>query len=113
MSSNDLRLCAGIPDRTATATGGDGRPRQYWTYVRNPPSARGVTLNLPVVGGGVSLSGAGDCRATFELAEERVTRLAYSGAAELGPAHDAACAGIVLGCLDLLKGWPPAPVAEG
>jgi len=114
LAENDLRLCAGVPDRTATATAPDGTTRHYWTYVRSPPSASGVNFSLPVIGGGLSLSSTGDCRATFELVDGRVMRLGFSGAAELGPARDAACAGVVLGCLDLLRGWPPGtpPAAE-
>jgi hypothetical protein len=95
-----------VPDRAISVKQPDGGAREYWTYIRTIPSSSGVTLNVPVVGGGVSLSGAGDCRATFELVEGRVTRIGYSGAPDLGPAADAACAPVVTGCLNF-------PVASG
>lgn len=107
LADNDLRLCAGLPDRAETATGPDGVQRRYWTYLRNPPVAAGVTVNVPVFGG-VSISRVADCRATFEIVEGHVTRIGLTGAAELGPAHKAACASLVLGCMELL-GKGPAP----
>ena len=55
-------------------------------------SSGGLTVNLPVIGGGASFNGAGDDRATFEPEQGRVTRVSYGSAADLGPARDAACA---------------------
>ncbi len=60
-----------------------------------------------MVGGGFSLNGGGDCRATSELEQGRVTRLSYSSAADLGPTRNAACVPVVRGCLDLLQSAPP------
>lgn len=97
LRSDDLRLCAGIPDRTATSPGGE-----FWTYDRAPP-ATGLSVPVPVAGGAVNLSAANSCRVTFQLVENRVTRIAFSSASETGLARDAACAPVVQGCLRLLN----------
>ncbi|MDI3307365.1 MAG: hypothetical protein QJR07_21400 [Acetobacteraceae bacterium] len=45
-------------------------------------SSGGLTVNLPVIGGGASFNGAGDDRATFEPEQGRVTRVSYGSAAD-------------------------------
>lgn len=70
--------------------------------IRNIPRSSGVIINIPVVGGGVSLSGAGDCRADLAPVEGRVTRIGYSGAVAPGTVADAACAPVAVGCLAML-----------
>lgn len=107
LTEADLQLCAGVPDRVGEVRDGNGVRRSYWTYQRNPASSGGLTINLPMIGGGFSLNGAGDCRATFELEQGRVTRLGYSGSSDLGPTRNAACGPVVRGCLDLLRSPPP------
>jgi len=107
LAADDLRLCAGVPDRSATSPGGE-----FWTYVRSVPSG-GVNFNLPApLPGGVSLSGGGDCRVTFQLVGGRVRRIGYSGASQFntGPGVDAACAPVVHGCLEALRDGEIGPV---
>lgn len=96
LHSDDLRLCAGVPDRTANSTGGD-----FWTYDRAPPPT-GLSVPVPLAGGSVNMAGASSCRVTFQLVESRVTRVAYSSASDMPLARDAACAPVVQGCLRLL-----------
>ncbi|HYF06443.1 MAG TPA: hypothetical protein VD970_02400 [Acetobacteraceae bacterium] len=97
LRSDDLRLCAGVPDRTATSDGGD-----FWTYDRAPPPA-GLSVPVPVTGGAVNLTGASACRVTFQLVEGRVTRIGFSSASDLPLARDSACAPVIQGCLRLLN----------
>ena len=95
--ADDLRPCAGPPDKRETSEAGE-----FWTYDRTPTGG-GVSVPVPVPGGNVSLSGGGVCCATFQLVEGRVTRTSISGANEIGVARDAACAPVVQGCLRLLR----------
>ena len=97
LRSDDLRLCAGVPNLTAQSEGGE-----FWTYDRAPPPT-GLSVPVPVAGGAVSLAGVNSCRVTFQLVEGRVTRIAFSSASELGLARDSACAPVVQGCLRLLN----------
>ncbi|GGG16970.1 hypothetical protein GCM10010964_01550 [Caldovatus sediminis] len=97
LRADDLRLCAGPPDKRETSEAGE-----FWTYDRTP-SGGGVSVPVPVAGGSVSLSGGGMCRATFQLVEGRVTRTSISGTNELGVARDAACAPVVQGCLRMIR----------
>lgn len=97
LRADDLRLCAGPPDKRETSDGGD-----FWTYDRTPPSA-GLSVPVPVTGGAVNLTSAGMCRATFQLIEGRVTRISLSGANETGIARDAACAPVVQACMGMLR----------
>lgn len=96
LRSDDLRLCAGVPDRTATSDGGE-----FWTYDRAPP-ATGLSVPVPVTGGAVNLSQANSCRVTFQLVEQRVTRIGFSAASDLPMARNSACAPVIQGCLRLL-----------
>ncbi len=97
LRADDLRLCAGVPNLTATSPGGD-----FWTYDRAPP-ASGISAPVPVVGGSLSLSAANTCRVTFHLVSGTVTRIEYSSASDLGLAQDAACAPVVRGCLRMVQ----------
>lgn len=97
LRSDDLRLCAGVPDRTATSDGGD-----FWTYDRAPP-ATGLSVPVPVMGGSVNLSGANYCRVTFQLVEQRVTRIAFQAANDMPLARNSACAPVIQGCLRLVE----------
>jgi hypothetical protein len=105
LAADDLRLCAGIPDRSATFPSGE-----FWTYVRSTP-AGGVNLTLPgPFAGGVNLSAAGDCRVTFQLVDGRVRRIGYSGASEFDSGASSTCAPIVHGCLSALRTGEIGPV---
>lgn len=97
LRADDLRLCAGPPDKRETSDAGE-----FWTYDRTPPGS-GVSVPVPMAGGSVNFSGGGMCRATFQLVEERVTRISISGTNELGVARDAACAPVVQGCLRMIR----------
>jgi hypothetical protein len=97
LAEDDLRLCAGVPDREARTP-----TAAFWTYERTPP-AGSVSFALPAWGGAVSLGGGGECRVTFQIEHGRVARIGTSGASELGLARDAACAPVVQGCLRLLR----------
>ena len=97
LRSDDLRLCAGVPDRTATSEGGE-----FWTYDRAPPPT-GLSVPVPVMGGSVNLSGGNYCRVTFQLVDQRVTRIAFQSANDLPGARSSACAPVLQGCLRLVE----------
>ncbi|WP_424811720.1 hypothetical protein [Roseococcus sp. YIM B11640] len=102
--ADDLRLCAGLPDRKAT--GSDGR--EYWSYERSAPSGTG---SISFAGVGLNIEGGHDCRATFELQEGRVTRMAFSRITS-----PSACAPLVRACNAMMEGGRVAvtvPAAEG
>jgi hypothetical protein len=96
LSANDLRLCAGLPDRSATGAGAV----RYWSYERSVTVGTG-SVSLTQVG--VSLSGAEECRATFELTGDRVSRLAFTRVAASSPVAEAACAPLVTTCVDMVR----------
>jgi hypothetical protein len=99
LRADDLRLCSGVPDRRETSPGGE-----FWTYVRTPPaSGLSLPVPLPLAGGAFSLSSAANCYVTFQLVQNRVTRIGYSAASELGLARDSACAPVVQGCMRMLE----------
>ncbi|CAH0288170.1 hypothetical protein [Roseomonas sp. CECT 9278] len=97
LRADDLRLCAGVPNLTATSAGGD-----FWTYDRSPP-ASGVSAPVPVIGGSLSVSAGSTCRVTFQLVDQRVTRVGYAAASDLPLSQNAACAPVVQGCLRLVQ----------
>lgn len=101
LRSDDLRLCAGVPHRTATSDGGD-----FWTYDRSPP-ATGVSVPVPVMGGAVNLSQANSCSVTFQLVERRVTRINFTAASDMPMARNSACAPIIQSCLRLVGPGQP------
>lgn len=92
LMADELRLCAGVPDRTQQSAAGE-----FWTYDRSPPGT-GVSLPVPVVGGSVNVSRATDCRVTFQLVEGRVARVGHNARGD-SLASDNACAPVVRGCL--------------
>jgi hypothetical protein len=97
LRADDLRLCAGVPNLTATSPGGE-----FWTYDRTPPAA-GVSAPVPVIGGSLSVSAGSTCRVTFQLVEGKVTRIGYSAASDLPLSQNSACAPVVQGCLRLVS----------
>jgi hypothetical protein len=97
LRADDLRLCAGVPNLTATSAGGE-----FWTYDRSPP-ASGVSAPVPVIGGSLSGSAGSTCRVTFQLVDQRVTRVGYAAASDLPLSQNAACAPVVQGCLRLVQ----------
>jgi hypothetical protein len=97
LRADDLRLCAGVPNLTASSAGGE-----FWTYDRSPP-ASGVSAPVPVIGGSLSVSAGSTCRVTFQLVDQRVTRVGYAAASDLPLSQNAACAPVVQGCLRLVE----------
>jgi hypothetical protein len=97
LRADDLRLCAGVPNLTASSPGGE-----FWTYDRSPP-ASGVSAPVPVIGGSLSVSAGSTCRVTFQLVDGRVTRVGYAAASDLPLSQNAACAPVVQGCLRLVQ----------
>lgn len=97
LRADDLRLCAGVPNLTATSAGGE-----FWTYDRTPPAA-GVSAPVPVIGGSLSVSAGSSCRVTFQLVDGRVTRIGYAAESSMPLSQNAACAPVVQGCLRLVE----------
>jgi hypothetical protein len=94
-SSSDLDMCAGLPTKTERIS----PTTELRSYERTEGTNTGVTLTLPVIGGGVSLGNGGYCHATFKLVNGRVTELRYAGDTAVAGAHDAICAPIVQACV--------------
>jgi len=97
LTADELRLCAGIADREAETS-----RAVFWTYDRTAPSSS-ISGAIPTMGLGMSLSGSGDCRVTFELVSGQVARVGVSAARDSGPLTDAACAPVVRGCMRMLE----------
>lgn len=96
LRADDLRLCAGVPNLTARSPGGE-----FWTYDRTPPAA-GVSAPVPVIGGSLSVSAGSSCRVTFQLVDNKVTRIGYSASSDLPMSQNSACAPVVQGCMRLV-----------
>ncbi|MEO3471365.1 hypothetical protein AAFN86_05800 [Roseomonas sp. CAU 1739] len=96
LRADDLRLCAGVPNLTARSAGGE-----FWTYDRTPPAA-GVSAPVPVIGGSLSVSAGSSCRVTFQLVDNKVTRIGYSASSDLPMSQNSACAPVVQGCMRLV-----------
>jgi hypothetical protein len=88
-------MCAGLPTKTERLN----PTTELRSYERTEGTNSGVTLTLPVIGGGVSLGNGGYCHATFKLVNGRVTELRYAGDTSVAGASDAICAPIVRGCV--------------
>ena len=96
LSANDLRLCAGLPERTARGPGG----------AEFGSSERAVTVgsgSVSLTQVGLSLSGAEEWRATFELRDDRVSRVAFTRMSGAPPSPIAACAPLVETCVDKVR----------
>ncbi|WP_372623783.1 hypothetical protein [Falsiroseomonas sp.] len=96
LAANDLRLCAGLPDRTAFGAGGT----EFWSYERAVSVGSG-NFSMPQIG--VSLSGGEECRATFELWRGRVARVAFTRMAGTPTIRSASCAPLVQTCVELVQ----------
>ncbi len=93
-SSVELQSCLGAPDQRSAI--GD---TQILSYYATSTGGGGVNVTLPVIGGGLSVSGGGYCHATVRLDHDRVTRIRYSGETDATFSPDAYCAPIVRECL--------------
>lgn len=94
MSAVELQACLGAPDQRSDF----GRTKVF-TYYATSTGGGGINVTLPIIGGGVSVSGSGYCHATFRLDDDRVTRVRYSGETDATFASDAFCAPIVRECM--------------
>ncbi len=101
MSEVDLESCLGVPDQHATF--GDVDVLTYYTN-----SSSSMNYSIPVIGG-FGFSNGGNCHATFDLKDQRVVRILYSGEKNALAATDAYCAPILRTCLDELSRTPAAP----
>jgi hypothetical protein len=93
LSDYNLESCVGVPDQRAQV--GNAEILTYYDTTTN----NGVNLTLPIVGGGVSLTGSGYCHATFTLIDGRVTRVQYTGDNSQFLAPHSICAPIVDACI--------------
>lgn len=98
LSANDLRLCAGLPDRTAAGTGGV----EFWSYERSVSVGSG-SISVPQVGLNLSGGGGEECRATFELAGGWVSRVAFTRVSGAPATALASCAPLVGGCVSMIR----------
>lgn len=95
MSEVNLESCLGAPDQHASFGNVD-----ILTY--NATSTSNDSFAVPIVGG-MSFANGGYCHATFQLTNQRVTQILYSGEKNATGAPDAYCAPIVRTCLDHLR----------
>jgi hypothetical protein len=104
LTAHDLRLCAGLPDRTALGTGG----AQFWSYERAVSFGSG-SISMTQIG--VSLASGEECRATFELIGGRVSRVAFTRMSGVTAVASASCAPLVQTCVGMIQAWqqPPPP----
>lgn len=106
MSDYALQSCIGVPDQKAQV--GNAEILTYYDSATN----NGVNLTLPIIGGGVSLTGSGYCHATFTLIEDRVVKVNYTGDNSQMLAPQSICAPIVKGCIPRNETLAPAVTAR-
>jgi hypothetical protein len=92
-SERDLETCLGVPNRKDSFG-----ETTILSYDGTSTSTGGVNVTLPVVGGGVSVSGGGYCHLEARLDNDRVTSIRYAGEKDATLAPDAYCAALVRGC---------------
>ncbi len=105
LAAHDLRLCAGIPNRTVA--GEDGV--QVWEYERTTAGS-GLTVNT--LWADVNLSRIGECRAVFEISGGAVRRLAFARVSGRSATPLSACVPLVQECVDMVANGSIAPVAS-
>lgn len=93
MSEPDLLLCAGIPTRTKQLAGAE-----YQSY-EHAGDTGGINLTVPVVGGGVNVTGGGYCTVTFKMVDGKVAAVGFGGDNDSPLSPDAVCGPIVADCL--------------
>ncbi len=96
LSQEQLSLCAGLPAKTERVD-----PRtELRSYEAKADDAKALSLNFPVIGGGVNLGSGGNCKVTFKLVDGHVQALGFAGDTDSGPGGiDAVCAPVVRHCL--------------
>ncbi len=96
MSANDVQACAGPPDKTVQLN----PDTQLFSYVYKPSATGGLTVDLPLSLGGISLGGSGTyCSATLRLVDNKVTDLHFSGDNDKAVGEDGVCEPLIRGCL--------------
>jgi hypothetical protein len=110
LSANDLQLCAGPPSRSGAGGGG----LQYWAYDRSVATSEVAITTLVL---GISAKRQAECTAVFELADGRVRRIAFPGAAGSQAAPYAACVPLIQECDAMVRGGAigtamPAPATQ-
>ena len=96
MTANDLEACAGPPDKTTRLNA----RTELLTYINKPSATGGLTVQLPLSLGGVSLGGSGTyCSASLRLVDGRVSELHYTGDDDMAVGTDGVCAALVRGCM--------------
>jgi hypothetical protein len=94
LSEVDLLSCLGLPAKSQRLGNVEIK-----TYERAPASSGGLSLTLPVIGGGVNVTGGGYCSATFKLVDGAVAAVHYTGDNDVLLGDNAFCAPIVQDCL--------------
>ncbi|WP_128079979.1 hypothetical protein [Roseicella frigidaeris] len=102
LSANDLRLCAGPPNRTLA---GDG-DLQYWAYDRTATTSEVMVTTLAL---GFNLTRQGECSAVFELAGGHVRRIAFPRAVGGRVSPYSACVPLVQECYVMRRGGAIGP----
>jgi hypothetical protein len=87
----ELESCIGAPDQHSTF--GDTDVLTYYASSTNY-----INWTIPIVGG-FSANNGGYCHATFQIVNNRVVRVLYSGEKNAPLAPDAFCAPIIRTCL--------------
>lgn len=95
MKTVDLESYLGAPDNHSSFGHED-----VLTYKGNSTSNSGISITLPVIGGGFNVSGGGYCNATFRVVDGRVDAIHYNGETDAPFAPDAYCAPIVRNCIN-------------
>jgi len=101
MSEYALESCIGLPDQRTQI--GNAEILTYYDTATN----NGVNLTMPIIGGGVSLTGSGYCHATFTLSDDHVIKVQYTGDNSQLLAPQSICAPIVNGCIPKNEELPP------
>ncbi|WP_181708042.1 hypothetical protein [Chthonobacter rhizosphaerae] len=97
LREQDVRMCAGFPDRTSSEDG-----VTVWSYEQQT-KGNGLTVSTPVLFGAantaLNMSSAGSCRVQFRFQNGRVDRIAYAGDNDGPRGRDTLCTPIVDDCL--------------
>lgn len=97
LTGQDVRMCAGFPDRTSTEDG-----VTVWSYEQES-KGNGLTVSTPVLFGAantaVNMSSAGSCRVQVRFKDGRVDRVAYAGDNDGPRGRDSLCTPVIDDCI--------------
>ncbi|WP_075215404.1 hypothetical protein [Mongoliimonas terrestris] len=112
LSGQDVRMCAGFPDRTSTEDG-----VTVWSYEQET-KGNGLTVSTPVLFGAantaVNMSSGGSCRVQVRFKDGRVDRVAYAGDNDGPRGRDSLCTPVIDDCITYAQRFRPGrtvPVA--